>query len=352
MIAKYILNKLSADRYPKQQAGRCINRRAHREQCEICRFACPNKAISWRGGVHFDGQECEGCGICTAACPTRCLLPLAHPGSTLKTAVLEKKPVIGCEHGSSAINVRVLCVAGQSWELFAAIVKMRKNKPVALDLTACFGCKRRKGLWQLFRTLQKLSLFLGENQYRKSVRLLFENVLEQPLSRREMFSLFRQRSGTLAREAANTLLLPEDDSAVNPIRHTLDKVLSGQIDSGVDCTGYCLPLWEVGEQCSGCGLCQAVCPQRAWELSYKNDLAQLLYRPRNCTECGLCARACPQKAKVRKKRVAGSNTMSPFVQKVFILSSCRKCRRRVVGEGNNLCGQCEKREELKKGILV
>jgi Pyruvate/2-oxoacid:ferredoxin oxidoreductase delta subunit len=354
LLAKYIFNKLSAEKYPRQQAGRCINQRVHGEQCEICRFACPNKAISCRGGVHFDGRQCEGCGICTTACPTRCLLPVAQPGRILQAAVMEKDPVIGCECGGSAVNVRVPCLAGQPWELLAAIVLMRQYGPVTLNISACFCCKKRKSLWQLFRTLQKLNLFLGEQKYQNSVQLLFENApKEQTLSRREMFNLLRQRSGNLARETAGTFLATEKDSAVNPFRRIFEKVLSEKLESGADCNSYRLPLWEVGEQCSGCGLCQAVCPHGAWELNHgKDSRAQLLYRPWRCTECGLCAQACPQKAKQKISPAFHSNTTVPSVQKVFTLSECRKCLSQIVGEGSNLCGQCAKREELKKGILT
>ena len=45
--------------------------------------------------------------------------------------------------------------------------------------------------------------------------------------------------------------------------------------------------------CTGCGMCETVCPHGVFEL--KGDVAYLA-RPSDCMECGACQRNCPAQA--------------------------------------------------------
>ncbi len=352
MLAKYILNKLTADRSPELLSGRCINQRQQQVQCQVCRFVCPNRAISGLEAVRVDGTRCDGCGICAAACPARCLIPSSFPGHIPETVMPGKACVVGCEYGAGAVNVRVFCLAGQPWEFFAAIVILRKYQPVELDLSSCPECTRKKGVWRLLCSLEKLRLFLGEKQYRESVHLRLEKQhFQHSISRREIFGFLRRETTVLAREMSRSLLRLKNDDKVNPYRRLLERVISGRGVAG-SAAHYRLPAWEVGEQCRGCGFCQAVCPQAAWEMTAGQDgKALLLFRPWRCTECGLCARLCAVGAKEKGDRTAGCGTGTTLVAKVFVLSDCRKCHSRNVMAGNELCTQCAKREELKKSLL-
>lgn len=52
-----------------------------------------------------------------------------------------------------------------------------------------------------------------------------------------------------------------------------------------------LELFE--EKCTGCGMCQEVCPHEV--VKVENGIAAILHRDA-CMECGACSRNCPEKA--------------------------------------------------------
>ncbi len=45
------------------------------------------------------------------------------------------------------------------------------------------------------------------------------------------------------------------------------------------------------EQCTGCGICEDVCPVNA--ITVKDDIAHI---GEDCTECGACVDECPNEA--------------------------------------------------------
>jgi 2-oxoacid:acceptor oxidoreductase delta subunit (pyruvate/2-ketoisovalerate family) len=53
------------------EASRCLGNISC-EACDVCRFLCPDLAItrdSVTGEINIDLEYCKGCGICAAVCP-------------------------------------------------------------------------------------------------------------------------------------------------------------------------------------------------------------------------------------------------------------------------------------------
>jgi len=53
------------------EASRCLGTMSC-EACDVCRFLCPDLAITRddiTGQINIDLDYCKGCGICAAVCP-------------------------------------------------------------------------------------------------------------------------------------------------------------------------------------------------------------------------------------------------------------------------------------------
>jgi 2-oxoacid:acceptor oxidoreductase delta subunit (pyruvate/2-ketoisovalerate family) len=53
------------------EASRCLGTMSC-EACDVCRFLCPDLAITrdeLTGQIYIDLDYCKGCGICAAVCP-------------------------------------------------------------------------------------------------------------------------------------------------------------------------------------------------------------------------------------------------------------------------------------------
>lgn len=48
--------------------------------CGTCFVFCPDVAIGWEGGPHFDYEFCKGCGVCVTECPGHVLLFVREQG--------------------------------------------------------------------------------------------------------------------------------------------------------------------------------------------------------------------------------------------------------------------------------
>jgi ferredoxin len=55
---------------------------------------------------------------------------------------------------------------------------------------------------------------------------------------------------------------------------------------------HILPIID-GQRCTGCGLCEQLCPTRAVEV---RDGVAVVVRPEDCTFCDVCESYCPEGA--------------------------------------------------------
>ena len=156
--------------------------------------------------------------------------------------------------------------------------------------------------------LEKLERFLGPERFAERVRLMrtdgeegpeAQTAAEKPekkiLSRRAVFSGIGERFKTEAFKAAARRLpfLEETEDNGMQYRMLLAKAVQQEQQRDPDfLPGVSLPQYTTA--CTGCGICEKLCPQKAIEFGEEQEGERTVWlTPWKCTDCGLCVKACP-----------------------------------------------------------
>ena len=331
---------------------KCLNHRFE-NYCRFCVDICPHDAVTYSGRIKVDETRCSGCGICAAGCPTRCLkIPEPDWETVLDKAIKKKTPCLGCQKSlNPSTTITVPCLGGLPEELIAAIYLL-SGSGFGLDLTGCFECVQKTALRQLQHSLFRAKKITG-GKLNFKVKMPDRNTgKNNNLLDHENLALLGRNVTEISASLFGTMVPRElfnEKSAKKPPlpRELLLKVLPPNRNGSIYLTSY-----KVDQTCHGCGFCQAVCPQKAWELVFKDNCAALSHYPLRCTGCGLCAAICQKGAK-RKIVIAWSaGADKPLGTRNFQASSCKECNKSMLDDENrtSLCPSCTNRRALQESI--
>ena len=284
----------------------CLNRIQRKHPCSVCADLCPRGVFSMDPKKENQWERCTDCNLCVAACPSRCFAPSAERQKRLKEDLDLNAPVsFGCREEETLCTVRMSCITAVPWELIAACALYTD---VTLYLRACTNCRDEKKKQAVSALLEKLERFLGPERFAERVRLMrtdgeegpeAQTAAEKPekkiLSRRAVFSGIGERFKTEAFKAAARRLpfLEETEDNGMQYRMLLAKAVQQEQQRDPDfLPGVSLPQYTTA--CTGCGICEKLCPQKAIEFGEEQEGERTAWlTPWKCTDCELCVKACP-----------------------------------------------------------
>lgn len=334
---------------PALNAEHCLNRLQRRIPCTRCADICPHNVFPLKAGEAVDWTRCTDCSLCVAACPTRALTASEPVRRTWEEAASEKGPLgITCRREEQRGNLRVGCLASIPWELLTALALRGE---LCLFTRACWDCPHAGQKALLDENLAALKAFLGEERFKKQIRLndtadtasaVQEPEAEKPMTRRALFSGMRRGvEKQLFKEAEKhlPLLLGQQEDAL-ALRFALSEAVKADRAQNPE-QRYGVPLPRYNLNCFGCGICETVCPHKALSLVAEKGGTRLVYiEPKKCTACGLCVSLCPHKG------MDGLETVTaPHLEKLALVrvksESCESCGAVLLpGTEPKLCRRC------------
>lgn len=256
-------------------------------ECHRCEEICPQQAIK---NHQIDTERCDDCGLCTAVCPLGAIEAEVNYDEALTKVTKLAPQVLMCQKVTAdsmpclgAVNRRML------WTLAS-------KQPLAIDTSRCADCRPAVAKWleqeidacnEALRTAGKEEIALVH------VRAQAQATTTPKVARRSFFSsLFHSTAkGVADFTAQQTHQLYMFDPVIWQERLQAEK-------SSV------FPGIFADKTCNGCGLCQALCREKALAVS-RGLMTQLVFSPTRCTACGVCVAHCPTKALQLTKHFTG-----------------------------------------------
>ena len=250
---------LLAQDHPTVDPARCHNKRQMRSRCTACQDICP-QALYQKPGFVPRFNACANCGLCVSACTTRCISPA--PDTLEAQAALLKKPEgpvwLGCDAAARQNDLSVHCLAALPWEYLAAL---SLRGPVILDIAPCAQCEQDAAAALLRQNLEKLLIFWGAEEFGRRIQLDDSGapVPEHGATTRRglLRSALAQGQkglGKLAGQLPGSKQQPSEGLVYRGLLHQ-------QMLAHPGAHGWILPRFT--EKCWGCGICEAICPQKA-----------------------------------------------------------------------------------------
>ena len=111
-----------------------------------------------------------------------------------------------------------------------------------------------------------------------------------------------------------------------------------------------VPIPEAQPGCTGCRVCERLCPADALQWQDTRDGGRLTVTPADCITCGLCVRSCPED-------VLGLSATAPVsgpTERVVSITQprCDRCRATLNPHDQRLCTACRSRESLLEDVLA
>ncbi len=346
--ALYLMNKISGITRPAITGEKCLNNRQSIISCKACELACPAGAITHGKEMVIDEDKCRGCGTCSASCPSRCIKwPNINWYRRYHEVMTTETPVLGCNKSElKPVNVFFPCVGCIGWEFIsAAILGCKKNKKIYIDISECFSCSMKKSLRQLMKSVRKSSRFTGNSNVLSFIFPGSDNCeLAGINSNSENLRFLGGRISDFASDVIRDIF-PDKKEEDTSLRELLQASLARKEN-----LNHKIAVWNVNENCKACGLCQGICPQRAWDFVYQEKSVSFIHNPWLCTECEACADNCQNNAKERNKQSVSMiiENNGEWISHVFDYTNCKNCSQPVIitTDKKELCNSCIKREGL------
>lgn len=341
--------RLETDDAPRVVLRRCLNRRYRDRACTICQEVCPVEALTVDldaipPRVHLDDDACARCGLCLHACPAGVF---THPArATSQKNVLDTAafltdiplelacPVQQDTSTDAPANARLLtgrCLAALSLADLVDLARPREHD-LWVDDRGCASCPLGKAHALILASVRQANRLLQAWGHRVRICTHTEDesllvgephpvaqydARRPPLSRRDLFTLFRREaSRAVATVAAGKLVPPPPDPATLPPaqrlghhlpyhRRHLTAALSRlgpPAQEHIDLEELPWTVVRVSDACSACELCARFCPTAAIRFrttppdSDPPDRFTLTFVPPDCVDCGICLLACPEDA--------------------------------------------------------
>jgi formate hydrogenlyase subunit 6/NADH:ubiquinone oxidoreductase subunit I len=298
------LDGLSDGGAPRLDPGRCLRGRFNRTSCRRCHEACPQGAIEVGAGLpSVRAGTCTGCRLCQASCPTGALGDPEELDRAIREMGNRSHPVLGCRLPGIEAHARVACLGLLDAEALIALAAWFPGG-LMLNLVHCGSCPGAAIVPVLRRSLETLATLPGYPGVRlrtaeTKAALAFT---DDPLSRREFFSILRRRSASAANAASARMQptgpepysakrLPAGRRALLRVLPHLPPPLRATVEE------RCFPALEFSQQCRSCTGCAGVCPTGAITTD-TGDPPRPVFTGSACTACELCVEFCRRKAPV------------------------------------------------------
>lgn len=283
--------------------SRCLRMRFCESSCRQCVDICPHASVTLDGGLSVNPDQCHGCLLCTSVCPVGALEQNGDFNACLAKLSKVPEPVLGCIRTKENSSSTTTCLGGLSEEHLLTLCYSLAG-PLTLNLSACNDCQNNAMTPRLLHRLDVLSanglleegcsIVVAESAHDISCH-------DESVDRRGFFKSFRN---SLFQSAAVILSgkIEQDESSAAysakrvPIRRKLlngtrDK-LSSELKMLV-CKHFD-SFVSFREACTMCQGCVAICPTGALQTLSADGLP--VFDNSACTGCGLCQEFCSDRA--------------------------------------------------------
>jgi len=312
--------------------------------CRACLDVCPRAAIQIDGDLTVS-SACDGCGLCAAACRNGVFDLWLRADLEARLREQGATAVVCCEAADRDAAIRVSCLGVFTEEILleAALIGLRRIEMAHAD---CKSCSRRAGEALFREAIERAAVLTRGRAFEVVARRApdRERPAQPGVSRRAMFSLF-----------ARPVL------AAFAHRETPDGERRRRLIRAVQRVGPTVPTpvrglffeVHVSPACTGCPVCEAVCPMRAITRVEEAGTGSLRFDPLRCTGCDNCRAACPEAAITLTPRPDGTadstNTPCSTLETVSTirLHPCAVCGASVGGP-HETCLSCRGRSQRSR----
>ena len=207
-------------------------------------------------------------------------------------------------------------------------------KPEIKFVMPCENCELAENISK--NNLDTALKFLDALKIQQNIQIISDENFESEISRRELMSSFFTWGKNKSSNILENVIWHNKNDIFLSREFLVDKLAdtNAKINSGVFFD------FDVSENCTLCGLCEAMCPSGAWKISKLNEKAKLIFDTAKCSGCMLCVKKCPEKSIILLK-----NFYWPIINKIkkeFSMIRCRHCGRWFIKNEleQDLCASC------------
>lgn len=341
---------------------RCLPALSPKAACSRCQAVCPENAVTLSPAPVLN--DCSACGLCAAVCPSDAIT-LDDPSDQ---ALLRRIADVARRFDAVAITceptglqgahlVPVHCLGRITPEfLVAAAACGAERLELVMDRSRCGACPHQEGGELLAAAVSQAQPVLTRLGFSCSVNVT--QTPGEPHPRRAALAapapvqqdrrsfllaalgLLRETTparlvgmGPQAAAQPNLQPLPEQEwhkqPGVRSVRREMLRWAAQSRQPGADLS-WPTPGVTLTGACHLCGVCMALCPNRAIAVVRTESNERLDHLPASCTGCGLCAAVCPSRAVT----LTGSSPLVDLLEP----------QPRTLGSGtDNLCPVCGER---------
>lgn len=329
--ASYLSEKLIISDHPEKIGKKCLRHIRAGENCEACQKVCHRHV--------FDQDEprwelCDNCGICVSSCPSGCILPSQSDIRRILNLAgkKEKNLLISCDMRDEESHMSVPCLAALPTELLTILGLRGKVVCVKGD---CENCQYAESMYMFESHMRQANGRLMAEKILVGDKKSDIKIAPERYDRREAFGLWLRGTSVFI-----SALLPTSVTELSS--HHIYRVMYGNLlrqkDTGVSLK---LPVIRNANGCSGCGICEKICPHDAIHLVRdQRDDSQWYFAwlGQMCTGCGLCIRTCMEKT-LSVERETCDLPLRPYVFPIG-QGSCKRCHRPLAGAKGEFCNMC------------
>lgn len=269
----------------------CLNKkRPFAQSCKLCIEACPHQAI--KDNHEIDAKRCTECGVCMAVCPSDGFVDRSID-KLLEYIRGSEQITLNCPQANS-MGFEIPCLGILDQDLWLSLILQSQDKKTEIYTGECVNCPDKKACGisvQNFSKVHKswpehpaLSIIVAPDDGNNSVNN--QQKKKTPSAKMSIRNWSREKL---------EVMLPGITSAESYSIPRSRQFLAEMWESNKELV-LPLPALNVGESCSNCGVCVAICPQKSLTKKEEGDILTLIYEPFKCVECHRCVSVCKQKA--------------------------------------------------------
>lgn len=271
-------------------SGNCLNnKKPYSKECKLCIELCPHNAINIRKEIYID--KCTECGVCMAVCPSDGFVD--RDMHNLKEYIFNSEEiVVNCPLAIQQ-GYEISCLGMIDEDTWSTLKIFAETKQVTILTGDCEYCADKKAREISEKVLKDISeIWKGRFQIiikaypdkGDSNNILNENVMKL---RKNVSEISLRQRGRKKFKALFPALEAEEVYNIPIAKQWLTEALN--LDAGERIPYRTL---IAGERCTGCNICEKICPQKALQTTKKNDNNLLIYEPLKCVRCNRCVETC------------------------------------------------------------
>lgn len=305
----------------------CLNiKRPFAHPCRLCIDSCPHQAITEE--YEIKAKNCTECGVCMAVCPSDGIVD--RNSDKLYDYIRGAEQIqLNCPQAIPT-GFEIPCLGILDRDLWMALILQAQEKKVAITTGECASCSDKKACAQSVRIFTEVHKAWPNHPLIK-IAVVPDDGRTKPLppSQQMLEPKNPEKKGwrDLGRQKLEEMFPGMTSEETYPLPHNrLFFVESWEMKNEI----LPLPALNVGETCTNCGVCAAICPQGALTKKENQDELTLIYEPLKCVRCQRCVSICRPKAlSMEDKRLS----FKLFTGKILLHQGkyrhCIKCGRQV-----------------------